>query len=603
MLVYMAKSDTDILAEYYQSELAYLRSAGSEFASKFPKIARRLDLSNNASSDPHVERLIESFAFLTGKLQKQIDDQFPEIANTLLDVLYKPLVLPTPSCVMINFKIDQGRAAQSPGFMIPKDTLLHATSHSGEACTFMTSHDLELWPLQIESAQIVSKEQIPYSYYVNSIYYLKIRMKYNGKPDSREPKKLRFYIVADALLRNKIFAALFSTEEQVILSQMRDENENFEFLTPINPVGLEENESLFPYPPTIHRGFRILQEYFAFPDKFFGFEINIPESKQLQTENFLYIPISENISMHINEKNFSLSAVPAINLFPKITEPLRLDYKQVEYCLVPDYRKYNNHEIYYIQKMVAVDQINNDEIEVPEFFAPERHSLNPTFEDNASIFWKARRKKSYMQNLPGEDVYVSFVDTDFNPQITSDKIFYAYTLCTNRHMAEQVPVNGALQIEVSAPVEEIYCIDRPTIQKSAIRNGEVLWKLISMLSLNSFSFDNRSIERVRNILEVFVDLSKSNLASEVEAIVSITSSLGTKRIDEQSWRGFIRGSNIEITFDDSLSNQGLPLSMVFSKFLTSFTSINTFTEVTVKNVSKGNILRKWKSQFGNKSYL
>ena len=103
----MIKSDIDVLSEYYQYELSHLRSAGSYFASRFPKIARRLDISHNESSDPHVERLIESFAFLAGRLQKQIDDQFPEIASELLGVLYKPLTLPVPSCVMINLPLTQ----------------------------------------------------------------------------------------------------------------------------------------------------------------------------------------------------------------------------------------------------------------------------------------------------------------------------------------------------------------------------------------------------------------------------------------------------------------------------------------------------------------
>lgn len=116
------KSDVDVLSEYYQYELSHLRSAGSYFASRFPKIARRLDVSHHESSDPHVERLIESFAFLAGRLQKQIDDQFPEVAAELLGVLYEPLTLPMPSCVMVNFDVDIARAAKSPGFVIPKNT-------------------------------------------------------------------------------------------------------------------------------------------------------------------------------------------------------------------------------------------------------------------------------------------------------------------------------------------------------------------------------------------------------------------------------------------------------------------------------------------------
>ncbi|MDR1333612.1 MAG: type VI secretion system baseplate subunit TssF, partial [Holosporaceae bacterium] len=212
----MIKNNIDVLSEYYQYELSYLRSAGSDFARRFPKIARRLDLSHNESADPHVERLIESVAFLTGKLQKQIDDQFPEIASTLLNVIYEPLVLPTPSCVMIKFDVDQSRVAKTPGVTIPKNTLLYTHSNSGEVCSFRMGHDLQLWPVEILSATIVQREHLP-SYFAHSTYYLKISIV--GNPAKSMPKKLRFYIHADALLRGKIFSAIFSTEEKVIVQK------------------------------------------------------------------------------------------------------------------------------------------------------------------------------------------------------------------------------------------------------------------------------------------------------------------------------------------------------------------------------------------------
>ncbi len=279
----MLKKEIDILSEYYQYELSYLRSASSEFTSKFPKIARHLDLSHNESSDPHVERMIESFAFLTGKLQKQIDDQFPEIASALLEVLYKPLMLPSPSCVMVNFDVDIPRAAKIPGFNIPKNTLLYALSHSGENCTFRTSHDLQLWPISIGNVEIVQKEHIP-NYYAKSTYYLKIGLKYSGIAGSQTPQKLRFYIQADALLRGKIFSSIFSTEENVV----HQKDKNFTFLSGISPVGIEADESLLPYPNSTFQGFRLLQEYFMFSEKFYGFDIDISNLSDINGE-FFYI--------------------------------------------------------------------------------------------------------------------------------------------------------------------------------------------------------------------------------------------------------------------------------------------------------------------------
>ncbi|MDR0677490.1 MAG: type VI secretion system baseplate subunit TssF [Holosporaceae bacterium] len=583
----MIKSDIDILSEYYQHELSYLRSAGKDFAQRFPKIARRLDLSSNESSDPHVERLIESFAFLTGKLQKQIDDQFPEIAQTLLDIIYQPLTLPTPSCVLVNFTVDQSRAMKAPGVVVPQSTSLHIQSHSGEICQFMTSHDLQIWPLEITEASVITKEQLP-SYYARSIHYLKIGIKGNSTQIS--PKNLKFYLLANALLKGKIFATIFSTEECVLLQK----NDRYTQLATAKPIGIDDNQSLFLYPQTVHKGFRLLHEYFAFPDKFHGFEVHFPQNLDLAGDNFLYIPLGSDIAMEISEKNFSISSVPAVNLFHKVTEPLRLDQRQVEYCLVPDYRLYNTNEIYTIEKIVAVDSENNDEIYIPEFFSCDYCMDN-------KIFWKSRRKKSH---LPiGEDVFVSFVDMDFNPQYPADKIFYGYSLCTNRGAAEQIPANGELQIELSIPVKNIYCVDRPTAQKPSPKSGEILWKLISALSLNSISFSNDGIKKIREVLRTFANITGSSLEREIDAISSVSSELTTRRIDEQCWRGFVRGTRIEITFDDTIQNLGLPLSLVLSKFLASYNSISTFTDVEVKSIIKNGIIKKWNHQVGIKNYL
>ena len=247
--------------------------------------------------------------------------------------------------------------------------------------------------------------------------------------------------------------------------------------------------------------------------------------------------------------------------------------------------------------MVAVDAQNNDEIDIPEFFS----CAHPTIDKG--IFWKSRRKKTYMPDELGEDVYISFIDMDFNPQFPSDKIFYAHTLCTNRHVAEQIPVNGTLQIELSSPINAVYCLDRPTDQKSSIKNGEMLWKLISALSLNSVSFSSDGIKKLKEILNLFADAANTSLTREIDAIMSIESSIKTKRISDQTWCGFVRGSCVDITFDETITNLGLPLSLVISKFLTMYTSINTFTEVSVRNSTRNGVLKKWDHNFGNKMYL
>lgn len=466
------------------------------------------------------------------------------------------------------------------------------------------------------------KEHIP-SYYARSTYYLKIGLQYEGEAGSQTPDKLRFYIQADALLRGKIFASIFASKENVIIQKAAQKNQSagaergadsssagsstssstgdglYQFIPQISPIGIQSEDALLPYPNSTFQGFRLLQEYFNFPEKFIGFDVTFPPKIDINGTTFLYIPMEHNFSMKVSQKDFSISSVPAINLFPKISEPLRLDNRQVEYCIVPDFRRYHNHEIYSIEKMIAVDAANNDEIIVPEFFSCE----HPSDDSNNRFFWKSRRKKTYIPNELGEDVYVSFIDMDFNPKYPSDKIFYAHTLCTNRHIAEQIPVNGMLQIELPSPVNEIYCVDRPTDQKNSARNGEMLWKLISILSLNSLSFSERGIQKLKEILNMFAINSASSLKHEIDGIAAVESSIKTKRVADQSWYGFVHGTAIDITFDETVSNMGMPLSLVISKFLTNYTTLNTFIEVSVKSTASNGILKVWDHNFGNQFYV
>src|SRR3954466_8248748 len=88
---------------YYRRELDYLRNAGREFAIKHPEMAGRLELGGMESPDPHVERLIESFAFLSGRLRRDLDSEFPQIAGALLEALHPNLMAPVPAMTVVRF--------------------------------------------------------------------------------------------------------------------------------------------------------------------------------------------------------------------------------------------------------------------------------------------------------------------------------------------------------------------------------------------------------------------------------------------------------------------------------------------------------------------
>src|SRR5688500_17654295 len=140
---------SDELLPYYERELKFLSSLGADFAEKFTKVAGRLKLGVDGTGDPHVERLIQAVAFLNARVRHKLDDDFPEIAESLLSVLYPHYLRPIPSMAIVQLELDSGQAELHQGHQVPPRTLVETEEDSltGERCLFRTEGDTTLWPL------------------------------------------------------------------------------------------------------------------------------------------------------------------------------------------------------------------------------------------------------------------------------------------------------------------------------------------------------------------------------------------------------------------------------------------------------------------------
>lgn len=593
----MNKRKIDILSKYYQSELDYLRQAGTEFAKKYPKIAKKLDISKGESSNPQVERLLESFAFLCGKLQKRIDDQFLDVASNIINIVYPPLMRPTPSLVMVNFDVDINRCLKSAGTVIKKGTQLIAKCQGADPVEiyFSTCSDLPLWPLKICETNVITRGDvfINKNHIINtneSIYYLKLDLKWFGGDQIPSPADIKFFINGDPIFKGNMLSSLLINDDFCILEM----NNEFKNIGSILPIGITEKESLFPYPNSMFKGFRLLHEYFAFPDKFYGFALNLHNNKLIANNFSIYIPLGKYIELPKTDNIFSLHTVPAVNLFKKTTEPLRLTHEQIDYDLVPDARRLNYTEIFSIERVYKIDQISNEKEEIIPYFAPGNLSVNDL---NDQTFWYVKR----VPGNKGDNIKISFVDNSFDFKYPANQIFFADTLCTNRYTAELIPAYATLQTEISLPVEKIYCLERPTSQKIFLKNSDALWKVISMFSLNSISFVENGLEKLKDILSIFSDGLNSNLYSEIEAIENFTCRNVSMLNKNSEWKGFVRGNRINIEFDSSLLNSGIPLSLILSNFFSVYCSINTYTELTTS--INGKVRKVWPINLGLQNYL
>ncbi len=127
---------------------------GAEFAEKYPKIAQRVwCIEQDKCEDPHVERMLEAFAFLAARVHLKIDDEFPEITEALLTVLYPHYLRPIPSMSIAEFDLDPAQGNLTAGLPIPKGSVLYSPPVNGVPCKYRTCYDTTLWPLRLVDAQ------------------------------------------------------------------------------------------------------------------------------------------------------------------------------------------------------------------------------------------------------------------------------------------------------------------------------------------------------------------------------------------------------------------------------------------------------------------
>ena len=145
----------DELLPYYEKELAFIRQMGAEFAKEHPKIAGRLGINAESVEDPHVSRLIESFAYLNARIQHKLDDDFPELSDALLEVLFPHYQRPIPSMNIVQFVAD--REKLDAGFLVEKNTLLDTEQFNGESCRFTTVYDTQIHPFEVAEASMLGR--------------------------------------------------------------------------------------------------------------------------------------------------------------------------------------------------------------------------------------------------------------------------------------------------------------------------------------------------------------------------------------------------------------------------------------------------------------
>jgi type VI secretion system protein ImpG len=600
----------DSLIDYYQRELSYLRKMGAAFAQSYPKVARRLELGPDQSGDPNVERLIESFAFLAARIQRNIEAEFPRFTSALLDLLYPHLTRPTPAMSIAHFDVDPTQGKLTSGHLIPRHTTIFALAEEDLRCRFTTAYPVTLWPVEVVSATIESTAQHDFLDTGNYAAVLRLRLRaVEAKFEELEMERLRFYFHADPILGNALYELLFTGVENVAYVKTPGvKTPGGVVIRPasqmLGHVGFDEDEGALPDGAGGYRSYRLLQEYFVFPEKFRFMDLAFPDLAGAgEFIEVLFLLDRQPTGLAgLNAECFALGCTPIINLFTKLAEPLRPDYRQSEYRLVGDYRRERTTEIHSILSVTGISEVGEKSVAYAPFF-----SYDHTEETRQqATFWHARREATGRKDMPGTDIYLNFLDLDFRPSQPASQIIMVNTLCTNRILSEQVPAGCVLQIEEAAPLSRITALIKPSIARMPPMDGQTAWRLVSHLSVNHLSLNNEEegLRAFRELLRLYAT-GDASAEQQISGIRSMKTRPIVRRVGADAWRGFCRGNEVTLELDERryVGSSTYLFAAVLNRFLALYATVNSFTQLRISSVQRSGIWKTWPPQAGDRDVL
>jgi type VI secretion system protein ImpG len=608
------------LLSYYERELTYLRKMGADFAGKYPKIAGRLQLESNACDDPHVERLLEGVALLNARVHMKLDDEFPEITQSLLNIVFPHYTRPIPSMTVAEFSVDPQKLKMTSGVFIPRGAVLHSKPIGGAPCRFRNNYDVELWPLRVSGAQWRTPDRLDPPVRAPEAAAA-VRIEITCWPDVHFAtlglKKLRFFLNGEGGIIHTLYELLANNCQQILLRDPRPKfRQRMIELPPgsLRPVGFAENESALPYPRRSFAGYRVLQEYFAFPEKFFFFDLHgldILGAAGFEDRAEIILLLSpyeradrnELLEIGVSEKTFRLGCSPIVNLFPHTCEPIPVDHTKHEYPVIPDVRRPAGMEIFSVDQVACSTRGTNRVTPIEPLFSL-RHSIH----GESQIFYHLSRRDVQGAADGRTEVFLSLVDLRGNPQEVDADTLVVRCTSTNASLPSRLPFGdetGDFNIDGFSTVHRIVALRKPSPTLHYPIGRGAMWRLVSHLSLNYLSLVEEGRIALQDILRLYQVPSGSYMDQQIEGITNLRSARQFARLVSENGITHVRGVKVEMQLDeDKFVGGGVYLfASIIEHFLAQYVAMNSFSQLKATTRQRKGALREWSPRAGNRFLL
>ena len=611
----------DELLSYYERELTYVRRLGAEFAQKYPKIASRLLLEPGRCEDPHVERLIEAFALLAARVHLKMDDEFPEISQALLNLLFPHFLRPIPSATIVQFRRDAKQGKLTSGVTIPSGTTLYSKPVAGIPCKFRTVYDTVVWPIDIADARFLAPDRLDPPVKSNdAVAALRVELEaQDGVPwEDMGLSQLRFHIDAEGVVGHGLYELLLNNTVEVLLRDPDPKSKQRPIALPpsaVKAVGFEPGEALTPYPRRSFAAYRLLQEYFAFPAKFFFIDLTdlgVLESAAFGPKVelvFLFAAYErtdrqEALEAGVSAGNIRLACSPAVNLFEQTAEPIALDQTHYEHQVIPNRRRRDDVEVFSIDNVTAGKPGGGSTTDLEPFYA-FRHGAGAR---EKTVYWQIARRAPFGRRTSADEVHMTLVNDGGQPRTGDFEVLTVRCTCTNGDLPSKLPFGdekGDFDAEGAAAAPCIVALRKPTRTVRPPLGQDVLWRLISHLSLNYLSLVEEGRGALQEILRLYDFPGTVDAARQIEGIVSLNSERKFSRVISENGISYVRGVRVDMQLDEEqFVGGGVYLfASIIEQFLGHYVTLNSFSQLRVSTRQRKEMLREWAPRAGHRILL
>lgn len=615
------------LLDYYNQELQHIRESAAEFAQEYPKIASRLTLAGMDCADPYVERLLEGFAYLTARVHLKLDAEYPTFTHNLLEIAYPHYLAPTPSVTVVQLCADPNEGSLGSGFRIERGSALRGGLGLGEqtACEYRTAHEVTLWPLEVSHADYFGNPAATLGRLAASVPRAKAGLRLRLRCGAGLPFKslaldnLPLFLHGTDEQPFRLYEQLLGNACALFLRSPDGEWAEPLPLEQLRTRGFDDRDAVLPVVPRAFQGYRLLQEYFALPNRFLfvefaglarGVQRTVGQEMELVV---LFNRLDDSLEGTVTAEQFKPFCTPAVNLFPRRADRIHLLERDHEHQVIPDRTRPVDFEVH------SITGVTGHGSGPDQPFQPFYAVRDPQRYGHEQAYYIVRREPRRLSNqlrrrgprstYVGSETFISLVDGDQAPYRHDLRQLGVGILCSNRDLPLLMPVGSGrtdFTLEESAPVLAVRCLAGPSRPRPSRAHDASAWRLISQLSLNYLSLaeQGQGAAALRELLRLYGDPGDPALQLQIEGLREVRSVPCTRRLPMPGPIVFGRGLEISLEFDENaFRGTGVYLlGAVFERFLARYVSINSFTETILRTTERGEVMR-WQAQPGRRPNL